>query len=211
MTIQIKLLLKKSEIRRANEKKKALRKSNPFIFITLEEKIMALIRWEPYREMENLQRQMNRLFDRMMPYGNVGMEGDRPESMTLIPAAEIHETENEVKVKIEVPGIDAKDLDVKVAAEAVSIRGERRSEINRGNGGTRVSEFRYGSFQRVIPLPARVQNDKVQADFQNGVLCLTLPKAEDEKHRVVTLNLQGQSSQGQPLPEQTSGQSEVPL
>ncbi|MEG3437209.1 Hsp20/alpha crystallin family protein [Pannus brasiliensis CCIBt3594] len=171
---------------------------------------MALIRWEPYREMENIQRQMNRLFDRMMPYGNLGIEGDRPEGMTVIPAAEIHETENEVKVKIEVPGIEAKDLDVKVAAEAVSIRGERRSEVNRENGGTRVSEFRYGSFQRVIPLPARVQNDRVRADFQNGVLCLTLPKAEDEKHRVVTLNLQGQNSPGRSLPEPSPNRSEVP-
>lgn len=59
----------------------------------------------------------------------------------------------------------------------------------------RRSEFRYGRFQRVIPLPTRIQNDKVQAEFQNGVLCLTLPKAEEERNKVVTVSLQGQTNQ----------------
>lgn len=168
---------------------------------------MALMRWEPFREVESMQRQMNRLFDQMMSYGNSQIEGDRPDGMSFIPAAEIHETDNEVKLRVEVPGVEAKDLDVNVSAEAVAIRGERRSEAKQERGGMRRSEFRYGSFQRVIPLPALIQNDKVQAEFQNGVLCLTLPKAEDEKNRVVKINLQGQNQQQQIQPEQSSNQS----
>lgn len=69
----------------------------------------------------------------------------------------------------------------------------------------RRSEFRYGRFQRIIPLPTRIQNDKVQAEFKNGVLCLTLPKAEEEKNKVVTINLghqQGQIQSG----DQSNGQ-----
>lgn len=155
---------------------------------------MALIRWEPFREVESMQRQMNRLFDQVMSYQG---EGDRSDGMSFVPAAEIHETDHEVKLRIEVPGIDAKDLDVNVTAEAVSIRGERRSAARQENGGMQRSEFRYGSFQRVIPLPARIRNDQIQAEFQNGVLCLTMPKAEDEKNRVVKVNLQGQNQQGQ--------------
>lgn len=158
---------------------------------------MALIRWEPFREIESMQRQMNRLFDQIMPYGNSQIESDRADNMSFMPSVEVHETENEVKLRIEVPGVEAKDLDVRVSAEAVAIQGERRSEIQQNDKGIHRSEFRYGSFQRVIPLPARIQNDKVQSEFQNGVLCLTLPKDENERNRVVKVNLQGQNSQEQ--------------
>lgn len=155
---------------------------------------MALTRFEPFREMVSMQRQMNRLLDQMM-----SIPGD-PESfnsaIAFMPAAEINETEDTVKLRMELPGIEARDLDVKVTANAVAIVGERKQEINQEEKGIRHSEFRYGSFQRVIPLPVRVQNDQVKAEFQNGILCLTLPKAEEEKKRVVTISLNGEA-QGQ--------------
>jgi HSP20 family protein len=162
---------------------------------------MAIIRFDPFREMETMQRQMNRLFDQMMSYGGNEAPNDIT-SFSFVPAAEIHETPDQIQLKMEIPGVEAQDLDVKVTAEAVAIRGERKSEMQQDDKGVRRSEFRYGTFQRVIPLPARIQNDKVQAEFKNGVLCLTLPKAEEEKNKVVTLNLGGQS---QP---QISGQSQ---
>jgi HSP20 family protein len=109
-------------------------------------RIMALIRWEPFREVESMQRQMNRLFDQMMSYGNSQIESGQTDGISFMPAAEIHETENEVKLRVEVPGVEAKDLDVNVSAEAVAIRGERRSEAKQENGGIHRSEFRYGSF-----------------------------------------------------------------
>lgn len=80
-------------------------------------------------------------------------------------------------------------MDVQVTAEAVAISGERRSQTKTEDKGITRSEFRYGSFRRVIPLPARVQNDSVQAEYKNGVLNLTLPKAEAEKNRVVKVEL----------------------
>lgn len=155
---------------------------------------MALIRWEPFREVESLQREMNRLFDRMMvpTEGGVNIAGS-----SFIPAAEMHETPDQISLKMEVPGIEAKDLDIKVTAEAVAITGERKSEVKNDDKSMSRSEFRYGSFQRIIPLPARIQNDKVQAEFKNGVLCLTMPKAEDEKNKVVTINLNGNQQQEQ--------------
>lgn len=167
---------------------------------------MALVRWEPFREIESMQREMNRLFERMMMLPG---DGGRSEVMaagsTFIPPAEMHETEDRITLKMEIPGIEAKDLDVKVTAEAVAITGERKSEIKNEERGMHRSEFRYGRFQRIVPLPARIQNNKVQAEFKNGVLCLTMPKAEAEKNRVVTINLVEQSQQGQIEPGQAQG------
>ena len=151
---------------------------------------MALVRWEPFREFEmepfrefgSLQREMNRLFDSLTTRtGNGGM--------AFVPAAELQETPEAVQLKLEIPGMEAKDLDVQVTAEAVAISGERKSETKMEEKGVTRSEFRYGSFRRVIPLPSRIQNDKVQAEYQNGVLTLTLPKAEEEKNKVVKVNI----------------------
>ncbi len=154
---------------------------------------MALIRWEPFREVESLQREMNSLFDTLMPRT---AQGSIPAGAGFLPAAEMHETPNAIELKVEVPGMEANDLDVQVTAEAVSISGERKIEKKSEERGMTRSEFRYGRFQRIIPLPTRIQNDNVQAEYTNGVLRLTLPKAEAEKNKVVTINLGAQSNQG---------------
>ncbi len=158
---------------------------------------MALIRWEPFREIESLQREMNSLFDTLTPRTERGSITTGP---SFLPAAEMHETPNAIELRVEVPGMEAKDLDVQVTAEAVSISGERKSETKTEERGMTRSEFRYGRFQRIIPLPTRIQNDKVQAEYTNGILRLTLPKAEAEKNKVVTINLGSQSQQGESQP-----------
>jgi HSP20 family protein len=150
----------------------------------MEAATMALIRWEPFREIDSLQREMNRLFDTLTP----AAEG-RTNGVAFIPAAEMQETPEAIHLKLEVPGLEAKDLDVQVTAEAVAISGERRSENKTEENGMVRSEFRYGKFQRVIPLPGRVQNNQVQAEYKDGILQLRLPKAEEEKNRVIKVNL----------------------
>jgi HSP20 family protein len=145
---------------------------------------MALVRWSPFREIESLQREMNQLFDTLAPSVNREDGG-----LAFMPAAEIQETPEAVQLRIEVPGLEAKDLDVQVSAEAVSISGERKSEIQTEEKGVTRSEFRYGKFQRVIPLPSRIQNDKVAAEYKDGILKLTLPKVEAEKNKIVKVNL----------------------
>jgi HSP20 family protein len=144
---------------------------------------MALTRWQPFQEMESLQRDMNRLFDRL---GTVNGDSNR---FAFAPAAELQETSDAIHLSLEIPGIDAKDLDVQVTADAVSITGERKEETKTEEKGMTRSEFRYGRFQRVIPLPARIQNTNVQADYKDGILKLALPKAEEEKNKVVKINL----------------------
>lgn len=145
---------------------------------------MALVHWAPFREIESLQREMNQLFDTLVPTAN-----EDAGRVSFIPAAEIQETPEAVHLKVEIPGLEAKDLDVQVTAEAVSISGERRSETRTEEKGVTRSEFRYGKFRRVVPLPARVQNDKVEAEYKDGILTLNLPKVEAEKNKVVKVNV----------------------
>ena len=155
---------------------------------------MALVRYNPWQEMSSLQRQLNRLFDDALTNDNWGDFSN----LSKVPAAELTETDDALHLKLEVPGMEAKDLDIQVMADRVAISGERKSEIKEK---TRLcgavsfrTEFRYGKFQRVIPLPARIQNTNVTADYKDGILNLTLPKAEEEKNKVVKVNLLGEEA-----------------
>lgn len=145
---------------------------------------MTLVRLNPWQEFNAMQRQFNRLFDEaFVP----AQELDR--SFVRVPAAELQETSDAIHLKLEIPGIEAKDLDVKVTENAVSVSGERKSETKTEDKGVTKSEFHYGKFQRVIPLPARIQNTNVTAEYKDGILNLTLPKTEAEKNKVVKVNL----------------------
>lgn len=147
---------------------------------------MALMRWAPFREVEGLQRDMNRLFDSLATQG----ERDRGlNDLAFMPAAEMQETPDAVQLRLEVPGINAQDLDIQVTQEAVSISGERKTQTQTAEKGVTRSEFQYGRFRRVIPLPARVKNDQTQANYQDGILTLTLPKMDAEKNKAFKVNL----------------------
>ncbi|RCJ19132.1 heat-shock protein [Nostoc sp. ATCC 43529] len=145
---------------------------------------MALVRWNPWREIDTLQRQINNLFeDTRVPSGFLDRD------FIKFPAAELQETDDAIYLKLELPGIEAKDLDIQVTEDAVHISAERKSETKTEEKGTTKTEFYYGKFQRVIPLSARIQNTNVTADYKDGILHLTLPKTEQEKNKVVKVNL----------------------
>ncbi|RCJ19172.1 molecular chaperone [Nostoc sp. ATCC 43529] len=162
----------------------ALTRWNPFREMERLEPFRDSERWEPFREIDTLQRQMNRLFDRLIP-----TDGGERTGLTFIPAAEMEETDDAIQLKLEVPGLEPKDINVEATPESISISGERKTETKTEENGVTRSEFRYSKFHRVIPLPSQVQNDKVQAEYKNGVLHLTLPKAESEKGRAVKVNI----------------------
>jgi len=147
---------------------------------------MRLVRYNPWREIDTLQRQFNRLFD---DYG-IGTTWKDFASFPSVPAAELSETEDAIHLKLEIPGIEAKDLNVEVTKDTVSISGERKEESKPSDNGVTHSEFHYGTFQRLIPLPATIQNTNVTAEYKDGVLNLTLPKTEEEKNKVVKINLE---------------------
>jgi HSP20 family protein len=146
---------------------------------------MALVRWNPWREINTLQSQIDRLFDETLTPATSLERG-----LLRVPPAEMKETEEAIHLKLEVPGLEAKDLDVQVTENAVSISGERKSETKTEESGKTRSEFYYGKFQRVIPLPTRIQNTNVTAEYKDGILNLTLPKTEQEKNKVVKVNLE---------------------
>ena len=146
---------------------------------------MALVRYNPWSEINSLQRQFNRLFDDALTPANWDDFGN----LAKVPAAELTEHDDALHLRLEVPGMKAEDLDIQVMADRVAISGERKSETKSEEDGRTRSEFRYGKFQRVIPLPARIQNTNVTADYKDGILNLTLPKSEEEKNKVVKVNL----------------------
>jgi HSP20 family protein len=145
---------------------------------------MTLIRWQPFREIDTLQKEMNRLFE-----GLSYDSGREREEFSFIPPAEMHETPDAIELKLEIPGMEAKDLDIQVTIDSVSISGERKSETKTEEKGITRSEFRYGHFRRVIPLPVNIDNNNVKAEYKDGLLTLTLPKVEEEKDKVVRVNL----------------------
>ncbi len=138
---------------------------------------MRLVRWQPFSEMESLRHQMDRMFDEI-----AGM--NRQTSPNWTPAIEIQDCEECLVLRAEIPGVEAKDLDIQVAREAVAISGEHRYENKAQEQGFFKTELRYGSFQRTIPLPVAVENNQVQAEFKDGILKLTLPKAQEARHIV---------------------------
>jgi HSP20 family protein len=146
---------------------------------------MTLVRWQsPFTDVDRLQRQMNRLFEDTWPSWV-----RESETSVHAPAAEMSETEDALTLKLEIPGMEAKDLDIDVSKDNVVIRGERKQEEKTEEDGMTRSEFRYGKFERVIPLPIHIDNQNVTAEYKNGILRLSLPKAEEEKNKVVKVNV----------------------
>ena len=143
-----------------------------------------LTHWEPFRGIERLQQEMNHLFDRFLPSSNSELR-----VFNFIPLVEIEEADEVVHLKLEIPGMQAKDLDVQVAEASILIKGERKSESKTEEKGMVRSELQYGKFERKIPLPAHIQIDKVQAEYKNGILSLTMPKVESEQHKSVKIDI----------------------
>jgi HSP20 family protein len=141
--------------------------------------------FQPLRELENLRRQMDLVFDELS--AQTAQTSDT--SASWAPAVELIDTGDNLILQVQLPGIAAKNLDVQVTRDAVAIAGERQRQHHSENTNYLHSEFRYGKFQRVINLPVAVQNDKVKADFHDGILTLTLPKVEEVRNRVVKINL----------------------
>jgi HSP20 family protein len=143
----------------------------------------SLIRSNPFRDFYTIQRSLNHIFDELSTSGH--------DNMTYVPSAELTETVEAYHLKLEIPGMQVDDLDIQVTKKEVSISGERKEETQNKTNGIYRSEFRYGKFRRVIPLPAEVENSQTSATYKDGILMLTLPKAEDEKTKVVKVQVAG--------------------
>jgi HSP20 family protein len=132
--------------------------------------------WEhPY---SSFQREMNRLFDNFFSGSNLSLWApfEREAAQVFTPHVDVSETDGEIKVSAELPGMDEKDIDVSLTRDTLTIKGEKKEEKEEKGKDYYRMERSYGSFTRSIPLPVEVNTDKVEATFNKGVLCVTLPK-----------------------------------
>ena len=143
-----------------------------------------LTRFEPFSVAGNLQDQINRVF-------NDVLNRSREESnlTTWAPAVDIFETEHELVVKADLPDIDPKDLDIRVENNILTIRGERKFEKKVDQDNYLRVERAYGSFARSFSLANTVNTEAIKADYQNGVLTLSIPKREEAKPKQIKVNV----------------------
>jgi len=123
---------------------------------------MALIKWNPFRELETM---------------NDGWS----------PSVDVFETDNEIVIKAELPGMDAKDIDIRLEENTLMLKGERRFEKETKNESYHRIERAYGNFSRAFSLPASVDETKVRADYKDGLLKVTLPKKEARKSKEIKI------------------------
>src|SRR5436305_8228293 len=145
-----------------------------------------LTRWEPFREFATLQDRMNRLF--RDSYNDAGQD----ESLTtsrFAPAVDVYEDEHQVTLKIEVPGIEEKDIDVRVENNTLTVQGERKIEKEEKEENFRRVERHYGSFTRSFTLPSSVDPAQVSAHYDKGVLNINLAKKPEAKPKQIKVNV----------------------
>lgn len=143
--------------------------------------------WHPLREAETLRRQFDQLLDEFAQATDLVQT-------TWTPAIAIANQENAFVLKVQLPGVDHADIDIQVTRDTVAISGERKAPAEKEASSILRSEFRYGTFRRVVNLPEAVQNTEAQAQFEHGILTLTLPKVDDAKTKVVKVTLKGSTS-----------------
>jgi HSP20 family protein len=147
---------------------------------------MTLItRWDPFREFVTLQSRMNRLFHDS--FGDTREEALT--TNTFAPAVDVYEDEHNVTLKVEVPGIDEKDIDVRIENNTLTVHGERKFEKEEKEENYRRVERQYGSFTRTFTLPQTVDQDSVQANYDKGVLKIQLAKKAEAKPKQIKVNV----------------------
>lgn len=136
---------------------------------------MALVRWDPIRELDSLQGDMNRLFDRFF-------EGRTPNGgRRWIPPMDLLETEDHLVLRADLPGLAEEDVEIEIKDNVLTVSGERTAENEEKHGGYYRVERAFGSFSRSLTLPQGVDADRVQASFDKGVLEVLIPKPAETK------------------------------
>ena len=140
-----------------------------------------LLRWEPAREMMTLREAMDRLFDDAFTHPLSLRDG------WSVPAIDMFQTENEIVVKVALPGIKPEDVQINITGDVLHIKGEMRYKDEKKEKSWHIREQRMGAFERAVALPTEVVTDQAKAEFENGVLAITLPKAEEVKPKTINI------------------------
>lgn len=140
------------------------------------------LNWQPFERMESLRRQLDQIFDEV-----TGTSTER--EVSWYPAIELMDTSDNLVLRVQLPGIDRNHLNIQATRDAVLIEGEHPYPQQSEDSQWLRSEFAYGKFRRLIALPVAIEPDRVRAEYHDGILTLTLLKTEQERRRVVKVNL----------------------
>ena len=151
-----------------------------------------LTRWEPFREFSTLQDRMNRLFRES--FSNEAGRDDSLTASSFSPAVDVYEDEHNITLKIEVPGIDEKDIDVRIENNTLVVHGERKIEKEEKEENYRRVERQYGGFTRTFTLPNTVETDNVSASYDKGVLKIKLAKKAEAKPKQIKVSVGSEKS-----------------
>ncbi len=142
--------------------------------------------WRPFTELSTFRREMDRLWDSFF--------GERPLARIWerewAPSLDLSETKDNFVVKAEVSGMDAKDINISLTGDLLTIKGEKKQEREEKEENYHLVERSYGAFSRSVRLPAEVESDKIEASYKNGILRITLSKSEKVKAKEVKIKVQ---------------------
>jgi HSP20 family protein len=141
------------------------------------------MKWDPFRDLNVLQDRMNRLFDDASRWKN----GEAAATTTWSPAVDIFETEGDIVVKAELPGMERNDITLNLEKNVLTLKGERRFEKETKEENYHRVERAYGGFSRAFSIPATVDEEKIRADYKDGVLKIVLPKKEQAKPKQIRI------------------------
>ncbi len=147
---------------------------------------MGIVRWDPFRDLINLQDRMNKLFDESLSHGRFG-EDEQLMGSTWNPTVDIYETKDQVIFKVEVPGLKQEDIKIEMTENTLTLRGERRFEEEIKEENYHCIERSYGSFIRSFKLPISVQQDKISAGLKAGILEIVITKTKAEKVKQIEI------------------------
>jgi HSP20 family protein len=145
---------------------------------------MAITRWDPFREVVVLQNRLNSLFGNLNPEAEGALT-----TASFVPAVDVYEDEQKVVLKLEVPGIAEKDLDVSVEKNTLTVKGERKFEKEEKEENFHRIERRYGSFYRAFTLPTTVDTETIDAKYEAGVLKIELKKKPEAQPKQIKVNV----------------------
>ncbi|MFQ5745225.1 MAG: Hsp20/alpha crystallin family protein [Acidobacteriota bacterium] len=148
---------------------------------------MQLVRWDPFRDLRFLHRRMDRLFNEALSGYPDSAEGE-PITASWVPAVDIYEGDAAITLRAELPGLSEDDVEVTLEDGRLTVKGEKKLEQEEKEGEYRRIESRYGAFYRSFPLPNTVDKEQIKARFDNGVLEVSLPKAEAAKPKRIAVS-----------------------
>jgi len=149
---------------------------------------MTLVRFDPFNDIRTMQNRFDRLFGEALARQAGGSE-EEPLRASWLPSVDVHENDAEITLRAELPGLSQDDVELTIDKGRLTIQGEKRLEKEETDGDYRRIESSYGSFYRSFPLPDTVDQDNVEARFENGVLYIVLPKTEEAKPKKIAVKI----------------------